>query len=40
MPIPYLKKSWIKNPKLITQVVQTIHHSAFDIVLDWVNPKN
>ena len=36
MPIPYLKKSWIKNPKLITQVVRTIQHSAFGVVLDWL----
>ena len=35
MPIPYLKKSGIKNPKLITQVVRTIQHSAFGVVLDW-----
>ena len=36
MPIPYLKKSGIKNPKLITQVVRTIQHSAFGVVLDWL----
>ena len=35
MPIPCLKKYWIKNPKLITQVVRTIQHSAFGVVLDW-----
>ena len=34
MPIPYLKKSGIKNPKVITQVVGTIQHSAFGVVLD------
>ena len=36
MPIPYLKKSGIKNPKVITQVVGTIQHSAFGVVLDWL----